>query len=242
MRKWKKTLSSFLAATLVMSNLVSSGMTAWAEQQVVNREISQVIKDGIATGSNAMEDSLATDSNAQGNVLATNSNALQNIGLYSLLPLEEVQAYVYANKYSKEELKNMPLETFLSLLQDRKGNPIEIPEDTNIVWTYFKDENGNILQEEYHVIGRGDTVDLLGGHDSESNFTMEMIVGSGTQLDKDSIRYIIRVYASSRIDENLDFTWYRWTEDERWEWFDTEYENQYAEVMTGEDIDIPVKM
>lgn len=242
MRKWKKTLSSFLAATLVMSNLVSSGMTAWAEQQVVNREISQVIKDGIATGSNAKEDSLATDSNAQGNVLATNSNAQQNIGLYSLLPLEEVQAYVYANKYSKEELKNMPLETFLSLLQDRKGNPIEIPEDTNIVWTYFKDENGNILQEEYHVIGRGDTVDLLGGHDSESNFTMEMIVGSGTQLDKDSIRYIIRVYASSRIDENLDFTWYRWTEDERWEWFDTEYENQYAEVMTGEDIDIPVTM
>lgn len=240
MRKWKKTLSSFLAATLVMSNLVSSGMTAWAEQQVVNREISQVIKDSIATGSNAKEDSLATDSNAQGNVLATNSNAQQNIGLYSLLPLEEVQAYVYANKYSKEELKNMPLETFLSLLQDREGNPIEIPEDTNIVWTYFKDENGNILQEEYHVIGRGDTVDILGGHDSESNFTMEMIVGSGTQLDKDSIRYIIRVYTSKWIQEDLNFSWYRWEDNKHWTWFGTQYDWEYAEIVSEEGVDIPV--
>lgn len=54
----------------------------------------------------------------------------------------------------------MPLGDVLDMLRDLDENSIEIPEDATAVWTYYKDSEGNALQDEYHVIGRDETVDM----------------------------------------------------------------------------------
>ena len=40
----------------------------------------------------------------------------------SILPLEEVNAYLVLNDYSEEEIKNMPVDKILEMLQDEKGD------------------------------------------------------------------------------------------------------------------------
>lgn len=124
--------------------------------------------------------------------------------LMSLLPLKEVRATLVLNGYSKEQLKSLPLKTVLRLIKDEDGNPIEIEDDMNIVWNYYKDEYGDHVDEEYHVIDRNATVDLSASYDSETSYEMELIVGNGKQLNADSIRYIINVYVNA-IRENINY-------------------------------------
>ncbi len=132
----------------------------------------------------------------------------EEITPFSLLPLEEVYAYLILNEYSEEEIKEMPLETVLSLLTDSEGESIEIPKDAEVVWSYFKDENGKILNDEYHVIGHGDKVDLS-QYTTTTNYTMELIIGSGKQLDANNIRYIVKVYISDMLPEDIDYYLYK---------------------------------
>lgn len=130
--------------------------------------------------------------------------------LMSLLPLKEVQATLVLNGYSEAELKKLPLKTVLGLIKDENGNPIEIADDLNLVWNYYKNEHGSHVDDEYHVIDRNATVDLSASHDSETSYTMELIAGNGKQLDADSVRYIVRVYVNA-IEENINY--YVYTED-----------------------------
>lgn len=131
--------------------------------------------------------------------------------LMSLLPLKEVRATLVLNGYSKEQLKKLPLKTVLGLIKDEDGNPIEIADNLNLVWNYYKDEWGDHVDDEYHVIDRNATVDLSASYDSETSYEMELIVGNGKQLDADSIRYIINVYVNA-IREDINY--YVYTEDE----------------------------
>lgn len=125
----------------------------------------------------------------------------------SLLPLEEVNAYLVLNDYSEEEIKAMPIDTVLSLLQDREGNYIEVSSEAKVVWAHFKDDEGNIIRDEYHTIGREETVDLT-EFEYTTGYSMELIVGSGNQLDLGNVRYIVRVYITNKISEQLDYELY----------------------------------
>ena len=124
--------------------------------------------------------------------------------LTSLFPLEEKRAYLVMNDYTEEELKAVPLSVVLSRLEDSMGNPIQIEGNANIVWNFYKDENGSRIYDEYHLVGRGGTVDLS-YYNSSNSYTMELIVGSGKQLDADATRYNVTVYIN-KIDEGLDYT------------------------------------
>ncbi len=159
-----------------------------------------------------------------------------DIAALSMLPLMEVRAYLFLNDYSDEQIKAMPIETILELLVDGWGDPIEIPEDAKIVWAYFKDEDGDIKEDEYHVIERGETVDLSEARNENSMyFQMELIVGSGNQLDADSIRYIVNVYISDTIEDNLYF--YLWDSNDS---SVSIREIAYRHSTKLEDIEIPI--
>lgn len=126
-----------------------------------------------------------------------------DIALTSLLPLEERDAYVYMNDYTSEELEAVPLQTVLDRLVDYDGNPIEIPEDATIVWVCNPDEEGDIIYDDHMILDRDDTVDLNYDYDE----TIQMIVGSGKQLDADNVIYNIDVRLGD-IYEYFDFSFY----------------------------------
>ena len=149
-------------------------------------------------------------------LLLTSTISVGMIAQASILPIDEIEAYLILNNYTADEIKAMPLSTVLSNLQDRQGNLIEIAEDAEIVWTYFKDSQGNILADEYHEIARDETVDLSYFEDT-TGYTMELIVGTANQLDPNNIRYIVKVYFTnySRDDINISFEVYSQTEDSR---------------------------
>lgn len=121
----------------------------------------------------------------------------------TLLPIEEVDAYLVLNNYSEEHIKAMPVDTMISLLKDHYGDPIEISTDAEGLWAFFKDEDGNVLKDEYHKIGNEETIDL--SRDKETRYEMELIVGSGKQLDLNNIRYLITVYISDIIEDFVNY-------------------------------------
>lgn len=130
----------------------------------------------------------------------------------SMLPLKEVNAYLVLNGKSEEEIKAVPLKDVLSKMQDKDGNYISIPSSAEVVWTHYKDDKGNIINDEYHVIDRNETVDLS-EFEYTTGYTMELIVGSGKQLDPNNIRYIVRVYLTNTISEKVDFEVYKQADD-----------------------------
>lgn len=133
--------------------------------------------------------------------------AEEDIFLMSLLPIEEKEAALVLNDYTEDEIKAMPLSTVLSKLQDNDGNYISIPDDASVVWAHFKDEEGKVIRDEYHEIGRNETVDLS-EFSYTTGYTMELIVGSKNQLDTGNIRYIVRVYISDVVTEFVDWEFY----------------------------------
>lgn len=157
----------------------------------------------------AEEKAASSDSNIVGEMSTAKEEKDSDINLAdrpvlrSLLPLKEVKAYLVASDYSEEEIQAMPLSTILNSLRDSKGNSIEIPETATAVWTYFKDENNNLLQDEYHVIGRDEKVDLS-LFEYTKDYTMELIIGSGNQLDPGNVRYLVKVYLTNTVTEEIN--------------------------------------
>lgn len=123
----------------------------------------------------------------------------------SLLPLEEVKAYLVLNDYNEEEIKAMPISKTLSLLEDKDGNPIDYPSNATSVWVHFKTDEDNIDRYDYYTIDSNETVDL-----SEAanvlGYKFELIVGSGNQLSTENIRYIVKVYTG--YPESFEFELY----------------------------------
>lgn len=113
----------------------------------------------------------------------------------TMLPIDEVNAYLIMNGYTKDEVKNVPLSDVLDKLVDKNGDAIDddIPSDATVVWTNYKDEEGNVIHDEYHVIARNETVDLS-YFDEASGYVLELIIGSGNQLDPKNKRYLVKVY------------------------------------------------
>lgn len=141
------------------------------------------------------------------------SNALAamqqgGISTMSLLPLEEVKAYLVLNGKTDEELKAFSVDEMLDSLVDIEGNSISIsPSDATTVWRYVKDQDANVENYEKYSIGTGETIDLT-TEQNIYNYHLELIVGSGSQLNSNNVRYIIKVYVTNTILEDLGYTLY----------------------------------
>ena len=106
----------------------------------------------------------------------------------SLLPLEEVTAYLDLENKTVEEISDMLIDEVLNLLQDSNGNKILIPEKATTAWK--KDDSHKIEQYIAYPLGQNKKINLS---NSSSKYTMELIVGSGSQLNKNNRRYLITV-------------------------------------------------
>lgn len=146
-------------------------------------------------------------------VMENLSNALAamqqgDVSTMSLLPLEEVEAYLILNGKTDEELKTFSVDEMLNSMVDREGNPISVfPSDATTVWRYVKDQDANVENYEEYSIGTGETIDLT-TEENIYNYHLELIVGSGSQLNGDNVRYIVKVYVTNTVREELDYTLY----------------------------------
>lgn len=126
----------------------------------------------------------------------------------TMLPLKEERAFLVLDEKTDEEIKAIPLSYVLSHLQDKHGNYIEIDPNAEVVWAHFKDDQGITIRDEYHVMNRDETVDMS-EYGASSNYQLELIVGSGNQLDYGNKRYLINVYLTKTIQENLRYELYK---------------------------------
>lgn len=126
----------------------------------------------------------------------------------SLLPLEEDSMDVYLDGYTDEQLKAVPLSAILSQLMYRydkdpdeekgtlghsAGDPVTVGENDVIV---MGDTDGG-----YRFMDRSDTVDLFDPYSGSSDSytrSLELIVGSGKQLDKENERFNITVHITQK--------------------------------------------
>ena len=126
----------------------------------------------------------------------------------TMQPIEEKQAYLIMKDKTDEQLKAVPITEVLDNLTYENGNRVDdIPDDAKIVWTYYKDNEGKVIRDEYHEINREETVDLT-YFDGQLDYTLELIVGSGKQLDTDSVRYIVKVIIDKNYVDNITLSLY----------------------------------
>lgn len=132
----------------------------------------------------------------------------------SMLPLEEVNANLVLNGMEEQELKAIPLSDVLNGLVDSNNEKITIADNATDVWMYVKDENNEEVLDSYKhfVISENPSLDLstVAGITS---YTLELIVGSGGQLNSSNVRYIIKVYVTNSISSQYTFELYKQSSD-----------------------------
>ncbi len=162
----KKGLSLLLAALMIMTSI-----QVFASEELVAQE-----------GVTATED-------------VVNETADENeIVPMSLLPIEEVDVVIDLSDYLPATLANVKIADVLSKMVDEyTQEPIEIDPSATTVWSNYFDENGNQVYDVWKVMGMEDTIDLVPEYYT-NRFYLELIVGSGNQLDTNNVRYIAQIY------------------------------------------------
>lgn len=125
----------------------------------------------------------------------------------SMLPLKEVNAYLVLNEKTDDELKSMNLDDVLGMLVDSNGNRITISSDATTVWRYVKSNEDGLEEYRQYNIGKNEIIDLSAESGIKA-YTIELIIGSSNQLDNDNIRYIIKVYVTNTIQEEIGYELY----------------------------------
>lgn len=125
----------------------------------------------------------------------------------SMLPLREVNAYLVLNEKTDDELKSMNLDDVLGMLVDSDGNRITISGDATTVWRYVKSNEDGLEEYRQYNIGKNEIIDLSAESGIKA-YTIELIIGSSNQLDNDNIRYIIKVYVTNTIQEEIGYELY----------------------------------
>lgn len=125
----------------------------------------------------------------------------------SMLPLEEVKAYLVLNGKTDEELSSMKLDDVLDMLVDSEGNKIEVSNNATTVWKYTKSNDDGLEEYKQYNIGKNETIDLSIDADIKA-YTIELIIGSSNQLDNDNIRYIIKVFITDTVRDEIGYDLY----------------------------------
>lgn len=116
----------------------------------------------------------------------------------SLLPLEEIEAYLHLEDKTEEAIKKLSIDEVLNSLVDKDGNKISIrPESATTAW--YKDRSGYIEQYVEYPLGQNEEINLF--KDYASEYRIELIVGSKKQLDMGNKRYLITVNLAKKISE-----------------------------------------
>lgn len=131
------------------------------------------------------------------------------IAVMSLLPLEEVTAYLDLGNKTEDEIKNMSIDEVLNSLQDSDGNKISVSEEATTAWRYVKDETDGVEQYEEYPLGQNVKIDMSSTDEKITKYSMELIVGDGQQLNANNKRYLITVYLSQVLLEQFSYELYQ---------------------------------
>ncbi len=108
------------------------------------------------------------------------------VAVQSLLPLKEYQVYLDMRGFLPEELKAVKVNAVLSGMSKKPT----IKEDDVVLWSRGSES------DDFKMIGRDDTMDISSDGYYSSRQDIEMIVGTGHQLDLNNTRYRLRVNLS----------------------------------------------
>lgn len=120
----------------------------------------------------------------------------------SMLPLEEVKAYLVLSGYTKESLSAISVDSILGMLKDSEGNKVEIDSDATTIWKYTKDSTDGLETYDKYTIGANEIINLYPG-DGIETFQFEMIIGNNGQLNQENKRYIIKVYLTEIFEDDI---------------------------------------
>ncbi len=120
----------------------------------------------------------------------------------SMLPLEEIKAYVVLEGFTNESLSTMSIDELLNMLKDSDGNKITVDDGLKTVWQYIKNDNDGL--EEYKAFSRGkdEIINIDPGTDVDT-FQFELILGNDGPLNKDNKRYIIVAYLKDNFADDI---------------------------------------
>lgn len=131
------------------------------------------------------------------------------ISVMSLLPVKEIRGQIdmtlRSDGYMSFEMKDIKISELLKHFKPYYGyEDVEFPENATTVWSREIDENGNYTDDTWKVHEYDETIDMTAGFKRNvSSFSLEMIVGSGDQLDPENVRLIVYMrlpYASDDYD------------------------------------------
>ena len=166
--------------------------------EVVTTEVESEVTEAESTEVESLEETSEEEtetSEAESEEESPEAETEDGFAAMSLLPLEEIQAYLHLEDKTEEEVKNMSIDEVLNSLVDRDGNKIAIrPESATTAW--YKDESGHIEQYVEYPLGQNKKIDLFKDY---SEYQIELIVGSKKQLDMGNKRYLITVNLVKKI-------------------------------------------
>ncbi len=122
----------------------------------------------------------------------------------TLLPIKEVSVSLDLSELLPGELRVMKVSDILSKMVDKNNEHPKVEKDAKVVWSRFTGDSGSIETDKWQITDLNSTVDLMPVF-YDSYATMELIVGSGNQLDPDNVRYTLDIKGPELKDVfNLD--------------------------------------
>ena len=108
----------------------------------------------------------------------------------SLFPIEEVNAYIDLTEIPLEQLPKMTSYELLSYLRNKNTDElIDIDSTDKSVWAnFFNDEE--YLYDPWKILNPDEYINIL-DHYNEDNGGIQVIIGSGNQLDPGNVRYFV---------------------------------------------------
>ena len=152
-----------------------------------------------------------------------------NESLNSLFALPEIRASLNLKSLGDVDITKVPAGLVVGMLQNKNGEYLvavvdelgkvdgdrfyEFLENHAVVWSYFKEKDNERIQDEYHVMQWDDELDLSPIIDDARQYKLELIIGSGKQLDENAKRYIVTVYVTEEVIDVLTFDFYTQDDD-----------------------------
>ena len=123
----------------------------------------------------------------------------------TLLPIEEVKVSVDYSDALPGELRCMKVSDILNDMVTEDKKHVAVKKDAEVVWSRFTGDSGDFEDDAWKVTEMSNTIDLMPVF-YNSSATMELIVGSGNQLDPENVRYILDIKGPELKEVfNLDF-------------------------------------
>lgn len=129
----------------------------------------------------------------------------------SALPLKEVEVSLVLNGKTDDELKSYSVDEMINNFQDSNGNKVSVEGNPTTVWRYVKDSTDGVEAYKSYKLNNNEVIDLSLA-ESVSAYKMELIIGKGTQLNSNNVRYIVTVYITEDVREQIGVVLYEESE------------------------------